>query len=91
LASFLLEKGYHVIALDNLSTGSRNKLPVEHTLGFTFIKADCNDYRQLSQIMLSRTIDDVFHYAAMVGVQRTLNHPIEVLKDIDGGWLLIKK
>jgi nucleoside-diphosphate-sugar epimerase len=84
LASFLLEKGYHVIALDNLSTGSRNKLPVDHTPGFTFIKADCNDYQQLSQIMLSRTIDYVFHYAAMVGVQRTLNHPIEVLKDIDG-------
>jgi nucleoside-diphosphate-sugar epimerase len=84
LNSFLLEKGYHVIAVDNLSTGSRNKLPVDRTPGFTFIKADCNDYQQLSQIMLSRTIDYVFHYAAMVGVQRTLNHPIEVLKDIDG-------
>jgi nucleoside-diphosphate-sugar epimerase len=84
LVTFLLEKGYHVIAVDNLSTGSRNKLPSDLTAGFTFIKADCNDYSQLSQIMLSRTLDYVFHYAAMVGVQRTLDHPIEVLKDIDG-------
>jgi nucleoside-diphosphate-sugar epimerase len=84
LITFLLEKGYHVVAVDNLSTGSRNKLPSDLTAGFTFIKADCNDYQQFSQIMLSRTIDYVFHYAAMVGVQRTLNHPIEVLKDIDG-------
>lgn len=84
LVTFLLEKGYHVVAVDNLSTGSRNKLPSDLTAGFTFIKADCNDYSQLSQIMLSRTLDYVFHYAAMVGVQRTLDRPIEVLKDIDG-------
>lgn len=84
LVAFLLKKGYKVVAVDNLSTGSRNKLPKDHTSGFTFIKADCNDYKALSQIMLSRNIDYVFHYAAMVGVQRTLNHPIEVLKDIDG-------
>ena len=34
--------------------------------------------------MLSRTIDYVFHYAALVGVQRTLDNPISVLRDIDG-------
>ncbi|GAL74976.1 dTDP-glucose 4,6-dehydratase [Nonlabens ulvanivorans] len=34
--------------------------------------------------MLSHKFDYVFHYAAMVGVQRTLDNPIKVLQDIDG-------
>ena len=28
--------------------------------------------------------DYVFHYAALVGVQRTLKHPVRVLQDLDG-------
>jgi UDP-glucose 4-epimerase len=34
--------------------------------------------------MLSKRFDFVFHYAALVGVKRTLEHPIKVLDDIDG-------
>lgn len=84
LTYFLLEKGHNVIAVDNLSTGAIEKLPAFGTPNFTFIKADVNEYTQLSEIMLSRTIDYVFHYAAMVGVQRTLDNPMSVLRDIDG-------
>lgn len=84
LVAFLLEKGHHVIAVDNLSTGSLDKLPFQTHPHFTFIKADVNEYTQLSEIMLSRSFDYVFHYAALVGVQRTLDRPIDVLKDIDG-------
>lgn len=84
LTAFLLEKGHEVTAVDNLSTGSRTKLPAHGIPNFTFIKADCNNYEQLAEIMLSRKLDYVFHYAAMVGVQRTLENPIAVLNDIDG-------
>lgn len=84
LTAFLLAKGHEVIAVDNLSTGSRSKLPKNGTTHFTFIKADCNSYEQLSEIMLSRKLDYVFHYAALVGVQRTLDNPIDVLNDIEG-------
>ena len=38
----------------------------------------------MSEIMKSHSFDLVFHYAAVVGVERTLKNPIEVLKDIDG-------
>jgi UDP-glucose 4-epimerase len=34
--------------------------------------------------MSSRPFDYVFHYAAVVGVKRTLDNPITVLNDIDG-------
>jgi len=84
LVAFLLDKGHHVVAVDNLSTGSLDKLPFQTHPHFIFIKADVNEYTQLSEIMLSRSFDYVFHYAALVGVQRTLDRPIDVLKDIDG-------
>ncbi len=82
LAAYLLEKGHEVLAVDNLSTGDISKLPVHPNL--RFVKADVNDYNQISEIMLSTRMDYVFHYAAMVGVQRTLDNPIQVLNDIDG-------
>lgn len=51
----------------------------------TFIKLDVNIYEELAGgVMLSHKFDYVFHYAAMVGVQRTLDNPIKVLQDIDG-------
>ncbi len=34
--------------------------------------------------MTSKPFDYVFHYAAMVGVERTLTNPVSVLEDIDG-------
>lgn len=84
LAQALLKKGnYKVIGIDNLSTGSRDKLPSIKEK-FRFIKADVNDYNELSAIFHSNCFDYVFHFAAVVGVQRTLDHPLRVLKDIDG-------
>jgi UDP-glucose 4-epimerase len=73
-----------VVVVDNLSTGSADKLPDSSLQNFHFIKADVNNYHELSAIMLSQRFDYVFHYAATVGVKRTLDNPILVLKDIDG-------
>ncbi|WP_405352488.1 NAD-dependent epimerase/dehydratase family protein [Nonlabens sp. Asnod3-H03] len=82
LAHYLLKKGHQVVGVDNLSTGSISKLPEYNN--FTFIKLDVNIYEELAEVMLSHKFDYVFHYAAMVGVQRTLDNPIKVLQDIDG-------
>ena len=72
-----------VVVVDNLSTGSVEKLPSNQN-NFKFIKADVNNFNDISSIMLSYAFDYVFHYAAVVGVNRTLNNPLSVLKDIDG-------
>lgn len=74
---------YYVVAVDNFLTGSRYKLPDEAP-NFVFIKADVNDYDEISNIMLSYKFDFVFHYAAVVGVERTLDNPVLVLADIQG-------
>src|SRR4051812_32285645 len=74
---------YQVIVADNLITGSLANLP-QQCDNFTFVKCDVNNYDDLSAVMLAFKFDYVFHYAALVGVNRTLKNPISVLKDIEG-------
>jgi UDP-glucose 4-epimerase len=89
IASCLAERlvknpSHYVVIIDNLLTGNTNKLPDESYKNWRFIKGDANDYDTLSSIMLSYSFDYVFHYAAVVGVQRTLANPVMVLNDITG-------
>ena len=73
-----------VLVVDNLSTGSYTKMPGADLPNFRFIKADVNRYEDISAIMLAHRVNFVFHYAAVVGVNRTLENPVSVLRDIDG-------
>ncbi len=73
-----------VVIVDNLLTGSLKRLPDPKYKNWHFVKADVNNWNEISSIMLSRHFDYVYHYAAVVGVKRTLDHPIMVLKDIEG-------
>lgn len=85
LTSALCQKsGYGIVAVDNLSTGKLVKLPSQGTGQFRFIKADVNDFKEISTIFSNLKFDYVFHFAAVVGVQRTLANPILVLSDIEG-------
>ena len=85
LARKLVESlNYFVVIVDNLSTGSITKLPSKKFSNWTFINCDVNNYTSISEIMLTNHFDYVFHYAAVVGVQRTQENPIMVLNDIEG-------
>ncbi|MDD4150605.1 MAG: NAD-dependent epimerase/dehydratase family protein [Bacteroidales bacterium] len=72
-----------VIIMDDLTTGAFKKVPTQ-TGNLRFVKGDVNDYKEILEVMLSFQFHYVFHYAAMVGVQRTQNHPVGVLTDIRG-------
>ncbi|HET6226723.1 MAG TPA: NAD-dependent epimerase/dehydratase family protein [Bacteroidia bacterium] len=74
----------YVVIVDNLSTGLLSKLPNSHFDRWEFIKADVNYFRDISSIMITHKFDYVFHFAAVVGVARTQEHPVQVLHDIDG-------
>lgn len=74
----------YVVVVDDLSTGSVSKLPDTQNDNFRFVKLDVNNYGPLMALMTSISFDYVFHYAAVVGVQRTLDNPLKVLADIDG-------
>ena len=73
-----------VVVADNLQTGSEKKLPASPHGNFRFIKADANDVLDISSIFYAFRFDYVFHYAAMVGVKRTLANPVAVLNDLNG-------
>lgn len=72
-----------VVIMDNLSTGDLRKLPQGYE-NIRFIKGDVNEYKDIMEVMVSYQFHYVFHYAAMVGVQRTQAHPVGVLEDLRG-------
>lgn len=83
LAEKLSENADNSITIvDNLSTGR-----IEHITqcpNVKFIKADTTRFSEISGVFYTCGFDYVFHYAAIVGVQRTLQNPVKVLRDLDG-------
>lgn len=73
---------YFVVLVDNLLTGELRKLPQHEKC--KFIKCDVNHYHDIAAIMTSYQFDYVFHFAAVVGVKRTLENPVQVLSDLSG-------
>ncbi len=83
-AEGLLKKGYKVIGVDNFLTGKKENVEELRCENFYFIEADINNLNQTRKIFNKHRIDYIFHYAAVVGVQRTLKNPLLVLDDIEG-------
>jgi len=78
----LTNSAYFVVLVDNLLTGELRKLPQHDNC--KFIKCDVNHYNDIAAIMTSYQFDYVFHFAAVVGVKRTLENPVQVLNDLSG-------
>ncbi|OFY66872.1 MAG: epimerase [Bacteroidetes bacterium RIFCSPLOWO2_02_FULL_36_8] len=80
----LLEnKENFVVVTDLLTTGYLHNLPRNNT-NLKFIKCDVNNFKSISSVFYAFSFDYVFHYAAVVGVKRTLENPLSVLHDIEG-------
>lgn len=73
-----------IVVVDNLRTGEIRKVPASAHNNVHFIKCDTNDYADISAVFFAWKFDYVFHYAALVGVLRTLQNPVAVLDDIAG-------
>jgi UDP-glucose 4-epimerase len=76
-----LDPSNHITVIDNLSTGFKKNIPSQTNVHF--VKADVNNFHDLSGIFF-QGFDYIYHYAAVVGVQRTLDNPISVLRDVEG-------
>jgi UDP-glucuronate decarboxylase len=79
----LLKPGTHVVGVDNLITGSMDKISFNKE-NFDFKKIDVNEYSLMSALFSHYKFDYVFHFAAIVGVQRTTENPLMVFRDIEG-------
>ncbi|RFC55730.1 NAD-dependent epimerase/dehydratase family protein [Brumimicrobium aurantiacum] len=75
---------YNIVAVDNFLTGHPLKITKSQYDNYQFIEGDCNNYEQMKAIFDATKFDYVFHYAAVVGVKRTTDHPLSVLEDIEG-------
>ncbi len=75
----LLDEGYQVVCLDNLSTGSLEN--VNCFIGnnnYKFIQGDVKDSELVNK--LAKDCDMVYHLASVVGVKRVLGNIIETIK-----------
>ena len=85
MCDHLLSHGAKVICIDDLSNGKlRNISHLKNNKKFKFYKRDVNYFNQIKPIFAKDKPDYVMHYAAMVGVKRTSEKPLEVFKDIEG-------
>ncbi len=91
LCDALLARGYHVIAIDNLSTGSHKN--IEHLLArpdFEFVLGSILNTDLMDD--LAARVDAIYHLAAAVGVQLIVQKPLESLAtNIRGSEVVFEK
>ena len=76
LCRLFLEKGWEVVAMDNLLTGNRENLaPLFVQEAFTFVKHDVTNY-----IHLEGDLDGILHFASPASPIDYLELPIQTLK-----------
>ncbi len=78
------DKNNFITIVDNFMTGSPDKIPTSAYNNIRFIKSDVNIMEDIAGVFYAGRFDYVFHYAALVGVKRTLDNPVMVLNDITG-------
>jgi UDP-glucose 4-epimerase len=89
IGSHLCEKivslGANVICVDNFTAGSRENISsLLQNKQFKLVEADVNNPDQTEEVFKEFRPNFVFHYAAIVGVRRNVERPLDVFNDIHG-------
>jgi len=82
----LLQEGYKVRVLDNMSTGRRENLPVGHP-DLDLIIGSMADDQLLQEVF--NNVDAVLHLAAQVSVQGSFEYPIQSCEQNTVGFLRV--
>ncbi len=76
LTELLLEKGFEVLVIDNLSGGwLKNLKSVQNHPKFSFQKADIREKTALEDIFRKQEVDWVFHLAALADIVPSIEKP----------------
>src|ERR1700733_12472094 len=79
LCEVLLKEGKEVFVLDDLSTGRlENIAHLQEHDAFHFIEGSILDFPLLESLV--KKADSIFHLAAMVGVQRIIEMPVDSIE-----------
>jgi UDP-glucose 4-epimerase len=73
----LRESGYHVVVLDNLSTGKRELVPGD----VGFVEGDVGDRELTEQVIERFGIDAVIHFAGSIVVPESVRNPLEYYRN----------
>lgn len=73
LADYLIEQGYKVYGIDNLSTGKKENINKQ----VKFYKIDLCNYKKLKKTINKIKPDYVFHFAALARIQPSIKDPIK--------------
>ncbi|MFW3346089.1 GDP-mannose 4,6-dehydratase [Aliarcobacter butzleri] len=80
LAQKLLERGDEVLGIDNFYSGTKENLEIiskfDKKNRFIFIEADIRDFTKIDEIVKEYKINQIYHLAAVVSVQESINNPL---------------
>jgi len=86
VCEYLLERGYDVIVVDNLSTGHREAVPD----GAVFYELSLKDYDRLVEV-LREGIDAICHFAAFSLVSESMSDPLKYYENNVCGTMYLLK
>lgn len=82
---FIIKNGGKAFCLDNFLTGKmRNISHLLKNRNFRFYRCDVNSQPSLKQVFEKVRPDYIMHYAAVVGVKRTIKNPLMIFEDFKG-------
>ena len=85
MCDLLFNSGAKIVCIDNLSNGKlANIKHLKNEKRFKFYKRNVNNLSEIRGVFSKEKPDYVMHYAAMVGVKKTSERPLEVFEDIEG-------
>jgi len=76
MVKMLLQKGYHPVTFDNLSTGYRDAV-----LGGSFVLGDLADRAALEKLFTDHAFEGVMHFASFIQVGESVENPAKYYRN----------
>ena len=83
----LIQAGFQVVVLDNLTTGFQNSIPAQAE----FVHGDVRDFSLVSSLLEKHAIESVVHFAAKLIVPESVEFPLEYYENNVVGTLQLLK
>jgi UDP-glucose 4-epimerase len=71
MVKLLVERGHHVVVVDDMSAGHRDAVPP----GVPFVLADVGSTSDMAAVLRGHHVDAVFHFAAKIRVEQSVSDP----------------